>query len=197
MRQRGIDESSVVCDSCEEQVNRQCFGLHAQYEVPCHTDRLFDCKRICGNPLACGNHSCQLPCHIVTNPRDERIYIEDTNDIPPLDEYKNFKINVPCLNGKKESIQGIPKLDTLITSCKDKYRDTCTPCPLPCQKKRNPPCKHPCTLACHPGDCPPCETLVRKYCHCPLNTLKVIKCCETHISKEYVIKFIYLINSKY
>ena len=85
---RPVAESDVQCKECEFMVKRQCFGLHAAYEVACRTERLFDCKRECNTPLQC-----------------------------------------------------------------------------------------------HPGKCPSCSILLKKRCHCPLKTLKVMKCSESHITQ--------------
>ena len=61
--------SDVVCPPCSIEVKRQCFGLHEIISVVCSYARLFPCPRKCGNPLQCGNHYCNLPCHVVTRHR--------------------------------------------------------------------------------------------------------------------------------
>lgn len=35
----------------------------------CSQKSLFQCEKLCGNPLTCGNHQCQSICHLVTVPR--------------------------------------------------------------------------------------------------------------------------------
>ena len=32
--------------------------------VPCSGARVESCHSPCGQPLACGNHVCQIPCHL-------------------------------------------------------------------------------------------------------------------------------------
>lgn len=149
----------------------------------CHEKRIFDCKRPCGNPLACGNHTCQLSCHLVTFHRDHRKIEEDPHDTPTENAFLNYKSLLPVMLSKQEAFLGTPTLFKILKYFQGKYKETCLPCELPCQKKRKPICKHPCPLPCHPDDCPPCDVLVRKFCHCPLRTLKVMKCHETAISK--------------
>merc|ERR1712137_170272 len=183
MRQKSLPVDEVRCEPCEYPVKRQCFGLHDQYEVPCKSDRLFDCKRTCGNPLECGNHTCQAPCHIVTKVRDHRQVIVDPNDTPTEEAFENHNSLIPVNKAVQQTYKGVPDLTRIISHFQSKCKDSCIPCDLGCQRPRNPPCKHPCPLPCHPEECPPCDVLVRKFCPCPLRTLKVMKCHETNIPK--------------
>lgn len=184
MKQKSLDISNVKCPPCNFIVKRQCIGLHEKYDMKCNENRIFDCKRKCGNPLACGNHTCELSCHLVTLIRDNRKIQLDENDFPTKSAFSNFKISFPVNLSKQEEYIGNPLLSDISEFFIKKYKETCLPCELPCQKKRVPFCKHPCTLPCHPEVCPPCAVLVRKFCHCPLRTLKVMKCFETNISKS-------------
>ena len=171
-----------MCSSDLFMVKRQCFGLHAAYEVACRTERLFDCKRECNNPLECGNHTCQLPCHTVADTRDDRKIELDPWDSPRDPTQTGIQI-IPTFQAKRESVSVAPSMESVLSLVKDMYKDTCAKCPLPCQKKREPHCIHPCPLQCHPGKCPSCSILLKKRCHCPLKTLKVMKCSESHITQ--------------
>jgi NF-X1-type zinc finger protein NFXL1 len=142
----------VKCADCVTTVNRQCVGLHAVYQVQCHTPRIFDCKRQCGNPLACGNHVCELPCHIVTTARDSRKFILDENDVTNPDGFKDFEQSVFIGLDKTEVFRGVSSLGSLLDIVQSRGRDTCFSCKLQCQRKRVPFCKHPCKLRCHPGE---------------------------------------------
>ena len=163
MRQKSLPVDEVRCEPCEYPVKRQCFGLHDQYEVPCKSDRLFDCKRTCGNPLECGNHTCQAPCHIVTKVRDHRQVIVDPNDTPTEEAFENHNSLIPVNKAVQQTYKGVPDLTRIISHFQSKCKDSCIPCDLGCQRPRNPPCKHPCPLPCHPEECPPCDVLVRKF----------------------------------
>ena len=42
-------------------------------EQPCSAVREYSCGRQCGRQLACGNHTCQRGCHVVSNPPDDKM----------------------------------------------------------------------------------------------------------------------------
>ena len=48
--------------------------------------------------------------------------------------------------------------------CHDPAASPCTPCALPCQRRRA--CAHACPLPCHPAECPRCSLGVSRPCHC-------------------------------
>uniref|UniRef100_A0A3Q2V406 Nuclear transcription factor, X-box binding-like 1 n=1 Tax=Haplochromis burtoni TaxID=8153 RepID=A0A3Q2V406_HAPBU len=54
---RSNDGGSVLNSVCARQVS----------PVPCHRQGRFSCKRPCGRPLTCGNHSCSRECHLVNS----------------------------------------------------------------------------------------------------------------------------------
>eukprot|EP01112_Ceratiomyxa_fruticulosa_P018914 TRINITY_DN6118_c0_g2_i2.p1 TRINITY_DN6118_c0_g2~~TRINITY_DN6118_c0_g2_i2.p1 ORF type:complete len:854 (+),score=113.33 TRINITY_DN6118_c0_g2_i2:117-2678(+) len=75
--------------------------------------------------------------------------------------------------------------------------DSCLACELPCQKPRNPKCKHSCPLPCHKGECPVCAKSIRKKCHCGSlelfipchklwdgNDLEKVLCCQQECQKD-------------
>ena len=63
----------TACPACKVAVQGTCRGGHEQQMQPCCSAQAFSCERSCGQPLACGNHSCSKPCHVVPGaPRSER-----------------------------------------------------------------------------------------------------------------------------
>lgn len=50
---------------CEEKVLVECIGGHETVSRPCWDSKSMSCGRICGRPLKCGNHVCDLLCHAV------------------------------------------------------------------------------------------------------------------------------------
>ena len=55
----------TACPACKVAVQVTCRGGHEQQMQPCCSAQAFSCDRSCGQPLACGNHSCSKPCHEV------------------------------------------------------------------------------------------------------------------------------------
>ncbi|MEW5303405.1 MAG: hypothetical protein WDW38_001729 [Sanguina aurantia] len=54
------------CAPCQVPLAVECFGRHGKTELPCCSASPFSCSQPCGAQLACGNHSCRLPCHVTT-----------------------------------------------------------------------------------------------------------------------------------
>ncbi len=52
-----------ACPACVQPVPVTCVGGHEVRPVPCSQARPYSCGAACGAPLACGNHTCPLPCH--------------------------------------------------------------------------------------------------------------------------------------
>ncbi|XP_058075009.1 NF-X1-type zinc finger protein NFXL2 isoform X2 [Magnolia sinica] len=128
------------CPPCQELVWRSCLGQHigAERLMLCSAKATFACQNLCGNPLQCGNHYCEKPCHVLNN--------------------RSSTLDV-CESSQKQIIAAT---DT----GKIEFMESCDECFLPCQKERKPTCPHPCPLPCHPGSCPPCKVLVKRACHC-------------------------------
>lgn len=113
-------------------------------QMVCSQSSEFRCSNACGNPLACGNHTCRSTCHFVTIPRlvaGEEVYQLDKLPIPPGIElveptngpegvWGKFGSSLPqekCTsNGSTEDSSNQP--DNL------KVVDSCEQCRLPCQK---------------------------------------------------------------
>ena len=56
---------SGSCPPCRETIHQKCFCGSEERDVPCSEadGASYSCGRICGRPLACGHHTCPLPCH--------------------------------------------------------------------------------------------------------------------------------------
>lgn len=46
-------------------------GKHENFSWPCHAARPSSCHKPCGRILNCGNHSCDLECHVVEGAADD------------------------------------------------------------------------------------------------------------------------------
>ncbi|KXZ56411.1 hypothetical protein GPECTOR_1g366 [Gonium pectorale] len=60
-------ELPSACPPCRQPVPLGCVGGHTQRALPCCEVRPFSCGAACGRPLACGNHTCGMPCHAVAD----------------------------------------------------------------------------------------------------------------------------------
>ncbi|CAI5507633.1 unnamed protein product, partial [Closterium sp. Naga37s-1] len=139
-------------------------------ELPCSHDPAFSCELPCGNPLACGNHACQLACHVITRPRTadgQRVLVAGEGDE----------------GGEEEEEGGVREVEEGGEEGRNLLRDTCYPCKRACQKPRDPPCVHPCPESCHPGSCPPCKNPLRKRCYCGIMT-HAIECGQWGAATE-------------
>eukprot|EP00899_Mesostigma_viride_P018045 jgi/Mesvir1/26241/Mv05719-RA.2 len=156
------------CPPCQVPVRRRCVGGHEERPVPC-TSAPFHCDAPCGQPLACGNHRCALPCHAVDQgePQWEGMSGEGVPGTPSEGRATKGGTGQGVTGGSKS------KGPTTTADCRDGSADSaselrmaCRPCMSACQKPREPPCPHPCPRPCHQGRCDPCSAVVRLPCHC-------------------------------
>lgn len=116
-------------------------------QMVCSQSSEFRCSNACGNPLACGNHTCRSTCHFVTIPRlvaGEEVYQLDKLSIPPgIDSAE--PTDVPegawgkygsSLPHDKSTSNGLTEDDTSIQPDNLKVVDSCEQCRLTCQKVR-------------------------------------------------------------
>ncbi|EKM57230.1 uncharacterized protein PHACADRAFT_142441 [Phanerochaete carnosa HHB-10118-sp] len=114
-----------------------------------------ECDLLCGKPLACGNHSCELRDHRGSCPSCLRSSFEE----------------MVCHCGRTIIEPPIP-CGTRIS------------CRYPCDRPPL-PCGHPKTQhACHedPMPCPPCPFLTAKQCACGKKMVGNIKCSQETVS---------------
>lgn len=113
-------------------------------QMVCSQSSEFRCSNACGNPLACGNHTCRSTCHFVTIPRlvaGEEVFQLDKLSIPPgieLAEPTNAPEGVwgkygSSLPHEKCTSNGSTE-DTSSQPENLKVVDSCEQCRLPCQK---------------------------------------------------------------
>lgn len=112
------------------------------------------CLNICGKPLSCGIHACELFCHLGNCPKCPIII--------------NQAITCQC--GKTRLNPPLP--------CGTKPPE----CDQPCTRQR--PCGHPCSLNCHQGDCPPCTFPVSKKCICGKEVIANVSCSKEAMCLE-------------
>ncbi|CAI5528426.1 unnamed protein product [Closterium sp. Naga37s-1] len=92
------------------------------FVLPCSHDPAFSCELPCGNPLACGNHACQLACHVITRPRTvdgQRVLVAKGGEEGGEEE---------------EEEGGVREVEEGGEEGKSLPRDTCYPCKRACQK---------------------------------------------------------------
>jgi NF-X1-type zinc finger protein NFXL1 len=165
----------VVCPPCAVTVQRWCLGQHELRDVICSGPREFSCGRACGNPLECGNHTCQLQCHVIN--RRRKLILNEKGAVTQVQECENLEENQDVPENVENDANLGEEADS--TACEnerneenlemgdsEEVEDMCVKCELGCQKPRNPPCPHPCTLPCHIGACPTCQKPVKKQCYC-------------------------------
>lgn len=93
------------------------------------------CDGICGKPLSCGKHDCDLTCG-------------HQGECPPCGILQRDPLLCSC---GAESIFPPVRCGTAPPTCR-----------RPCSKVRE--CGHQCRDNCHPGDCPPCVEVVQFSC---------------------------------
>ncbi|MEQ2161607.1 hypothetical protein GOODEAATRI_011138, partial [Goodea atripinnis] len=181
-------KKALPCPPCQVPIATSCFGEHEVRTrtspvvslqqssgesdsvlvspVPCHRQGRFSCKRACGRPLACGNHSCSRECHLVTN--------GNKNLMNPAEQFwiiKQLHVTQLSITGMSDpglQTKPTPSLADEVFVCLQ-----CEVCEDGCRKPRPPGCPHQCPRPCHPGDCPPCSQMIRQRCHCRISTLYV------------------------
>ena len=127
----------VQCPPCSIKVERVCKGKHNTFKKQCHTPEQFSCDSPCGNLLDCGNHDCQLQCHVISVHKK-------------LSRKGNHVLKVPQ--------EGEESID-------EDAVDNCHKCQEPCVKQR--PCEHICGAeGCHVGVCPQCAVVTKRWCFC-------------------------------
>ncbi|KAI4470848.1 nuclear transcription factor x-box binding 1 nfx1 [Holotrichia oblita] len=65
-----LEKKSLPCPDCIVPVPVTCLGEHDTSDWPCYIAKPASCGRPCGRLLKCGNHTCQMECHIIEGPHD-------------------------------------------------------------------------------------------------------------------------------
>jgi hypothetical protein len=94
----------------------------------CSQKSLFQCEKLCGNPLTCGNHQCQSICHLVTVPRCKSGEVQKPQVMSAIENGHNYnkcntRFGTEYLTQEQlAQTNGVAEVDT------------CERCNLPCQK---------------------------------------------------------------
>ncbi|XP_075230227.1 NF-X1-type zinc finger protein NFXL1 [Lycorma delicatula] len=204
---KGVPQSvfkSKPCDPCPEPIQVTCLGNHERYDLPCHRAFSTSCERPCGRALSCGNHSCQLKCHIVLGAEDDNVAGENCEPCergcelprPPGCTHKcphacHLAPCPPCMTMLR--LRCHCSLNQLFVRCgefnsasTDKQIEMLS-CNNQCPK--NLPCGHRCTSTCHTNDCPNPEGCRQKVkLTCPCHRIKKDFRCNVVRAGEAVIK---------
>uniref|UniRef100_A0A673BKI4 Nuclear transcription factor, X-box binding-like 1 n=1 Tax=Sphaeramia orbicularis TaxID=375764 RepID=A0A673BKI4_9TELE len=167
--------SGMNCRPCPRVSVQPCVCGRQRAERPCSSAR-WNCQQVCGAPLSCGNHTCEVVCHDGACPPCPR---SDSRTCP----CGKTKSSLPCTE------EVMPCGDTCERrlscgkhTCSMRcHRGTCETCRqevekecrcgryrklMPCHKEylcdskcnKTRSCqRHQCRRKCCPGNCPPCD----------------------------------------
>ncbi|XP_067003149.2 NF-X1-type zinc finger protein NFXL1 [Anabrus simplex] len=179
-----LELRALPCPDCKVPVAVSCLGGHEISEWPCYIAVPTCCHRPCGRKLACGNHTCTIPCHKVEGARDEINAGSNcevceagcTKERPEGCSHQCFK---PCHPGDCPPCSQMVRMSChcLVTqlyvrcsdwtSADDDKKVALLSCGNQCPK--NYACGHRCRSNCHLGDCPnedACRKKVKLTCPC-------------------------------
>ncbi|CAN9509419.1 unnamed protein product [Ophioblennius macclurei] len=174
---------ALPCPPCEEPIPTSCFGEHEVSPVPCHRRGRFSCGRPCGRPLTCGNHTCGLECHLVTD-GNECEACEDgcAKPRPPGCPHTCPR---PCHPGDCPACSQMIrqrchcKMSLLYVQCREmtsadeETKVKLGSCNNQCPKELG--CGHRCKQVCHPGECElRCQQKVKLRCPCRRIKMEVL-----------------------
>ncbi|XP_034825862.1 NF-X1-type zinc finger protein NFXL1 [Maniola hyperantus] len=192
---------NLVCPPCETPVLITCFGEHETDYQPCHTAARRPCGRECGRPLACGNHLCDLLCHLHEfNPDYPNVPYackpcnkECSKVRPKKCTHKCAKQSChpgPCpLCNILERIPCHCKVTEIYMQCWELA--TATEEMLSCKQQcpKNLDCGHRCKKVCHAEPCRDNQTCLKKAkINCPCGNLKKEAPCKAVRNSEIQIK---------
>ncbi|XP_073252696.1 NF-X1-type zinc finger protein NFXL1-like [Porites lutea] len=180
----------MPCPPCAVPVEMSCFGKHEVSTLPCHSAKPFSCARACGRQLPCGNHTCQLECHVVseaaTNDQEagRECQVCEEPCTKPRPEGCTHDCPLPCHKGDCPSCKQVVKLlchcrlmpvyvsCSELTSSDEQTRNDLTSCKNQCPKNLA-ACGHRCPSLCHAGSCPSPKTCSKKTAvRCPCRRKK-------------------------
>lgn len=135
--------------------------------VPCGSPALhFSCASPCGQVLACGQHTCTLPCHD-----------RDTAPCPPCDVW----LEASCFCGKQHTMRSCTEVQHLLATLPavssppttTMAKETaCFSCPDLCGHLKS--CgHHRCRQPCHAGPCSPCHRAPSQQHFCPCGKVRL------------------------
>ncbi|XP_039677850.1 NF-X1-type zinc finger protein NFXL1-like [Perca fluviatilis] len=156
-------------------MERACFGEHEVSPVPCHRQGRFSCRRPCGRPLTCGNHTCSVECHLVTG--GNKCEVCDEGCSKPRPPGCPHPCSRPCHPGNCPPCSQMIRQRchckismlyvecTKLTSAAEQTKVELGSCNNQCPKELS--CGHRCKQVCHPGVCEEkCQQKVKLRCPC-------------------------------
>ncbi|XP_068611953.1 NF-X1-type zinc finger protein NFXL1 [Brachionichthys hirsutus] len=173
-------KKALPCLPCQVPVPTACFGEHEVRPVPCHRRGPLSCRRACGRPLTCGNHTCSRECHLVTDGNKVKTHNcevceEDCSkprplgcphpcpgachpgDCPPCSQM--IRLRCHC------RISVLYVACTTLTSADEQAKVALSSCSNQCPRQLR--CAHRCKQVCHPGVCEEkCQQKVKLRCPC-------------------------------
>lgn len=164
------------CPPCLVPVPLACQGEHEVQNFPCSEVRPWSCGRLCGRPLPCGNHVCQLECHVIDSSDDS----SNSNGCQPCEERCSKERPEGCIHPCPRLCHPDPcslckkllkmrchcQLNSVYVSCNEwisadsSQKGEMISCKNRCPKEL--PCGHRCPLVCHPESCPGREICKKK-----------------------------------
>uniref|UniRef100_A0A3P9C788 Nuclear transcription factor, X-box binding like 1 n=1 Tax=Maylandia zebra TaxID=106582 RepID=A0A3P9C788_9CICH len=174
-------KKALPCPPCQVPLPTACFGEHEVSPVPCHRQGRFSCKRPCGRPLTCGNHSCSRECHLVnSNPCE----VCEEGCSKPRPSGCPHSCPRPCHPGACPPCSQMIRQRchckisllyvecTKLTAADEQTKEALSSCNNQCPKELS--CGHRCKQVCHPGVCE--ETCQQKVkLRCPCKRIKKVK----------------------
>ncbi|CAH0384192.1 unnamed protein product [Bemisia tabaci] len=172
------------CAACPKQSSQKCFCGSSTQTRPCASPQ-WQCTKVCGKPLDCGNHVCETVCHsgpckpcpingVRTCSCGKTTYDLPCNVPVPncgdtcdkLLECGSHRCIQRCHNGKCGLC-----LERIVKACRCGRNSKEVPCAKPflCEtkcKKTKDCLNHPCNRKCCDGNCPPCEKKCDKTLSC-------------------------------
>ncbi|XP_049812218.1 NF-X1-type zinc finger protein NFXL1 [Schistocerca nitens] len=203
----------LSCPDCVVPMPVTCLGGHETSDWPCYLAKPSSCQRPCGRHLACGNHTCTLPCHEVVGAKSETEAGEtcevcEAGCSKPRPEGCSHICPKPCHPGSCAPCPQMIRLrchcalNQLFVRCSEwinaseDSRSILQSCKNRCPK--NFACGHRCQADCHPGDCPdsslcrkkvkiscPCRRIKRDFaCDLVRNGQAKVECDEVCLKKK-------------
>ncbi|XP_037614854.1 NF-X1-type zinc finger protein NFXL1 [Sebastes umbrosus] len=168
-------QKALPCPPCQVPIATTCFGEHEVSPVPCHRQGRFSCKRPCGRPLTCGNHTCSRECHLVTH--GNKCEVCDESCSKPRPPGCPHPCSRPCHPGNCPTCSQMIRQRchckismlyvecTKLTSADEQTKVALGSCNNQCPKELS--CGHRCKQVCHPGVCAEkCQQKVKLRCPC-------------------------------
>uniref|UniRef100_A0A3Q2Y5T7 Nuclear transcription factor, X-box binding like 1 n=1 Tax=Hippocampus comes TaxID=109280 RepID=A0A3Q2Y5T7_HIPCM len=193
---------ALPCPPCQVPIPVSCFGEHEVSEGPCCRQGRFSCKRPCGRPLRCGNHTCGRECHLLDDSNKCDDCEEGCSKPRPL--LCPHACPLPCHSGDCPPCHQMIrqrchcKMSAIYVDCMkmtmadEETKIALVSCTNQCPKELS--CGHRCKQVCHPGACGlechqkvklrcPCRR-IKKELACALSSSCVVECDHNCIEQQ-------------